>query len=467
MGIDAGFDMVPQLSRTEADHEAWDLFINMVKERYKTDERMEINSNYISFNAGEGPILPFEGFKFMRFSSKVSGSTATTTGVCDIIKAVTRIAKSIFGSRVRYWSEAADDYGYYKWDEVHASIESYDKVDGWAVPETTASPSADLTSSEDISSYLCEVQSIPGRGKGLIALRKITMGMRVLIEKPILQTRNAPSALLEPTIARDLKSLTKEKQRQFLSLHNNFPGKYPFSGIMRTNALPCGSGATVGAVYPTICFINHSCRANAHNSWNENLEQETIHAIRDIEPGEEITISYDHGGPSTSRKPWLKEQFGFDCDCPVCRLPLVELEKSDKRRKQIQQLDQDIGDPVRMMSRPSASLLNCRSLLQVLKEEFEEDTSILVARANYDAFQIAIVHGDLARGAVFADRAYQVRLICEGEDSSDTERMQRLAEDPTIHPSFGAYSMRWKTKKGQVPRELMGDEFENWLWRQR
>lgn len=291
--------------------------------------------------------------------------------------------------------------------------------------------------------------------------------MRVLIEKPILQTRNAPPALLEPTIARDLKSLTKEKQRQFLSLHNNFPGKYPFSGIMKTNALPCGSGATVGAVYPTICFINHSCRANAHNSWNETLEQETIHVIRDIEPGEEITIPYDHGGPSTSRKPWLKQQFGFECDCPVCHLPPVELEKSDKRRNKIQQLDEDIGDPLGMMNRPSASLSKCRSLLQVLKEEFEGDTSILVARANYDAFQIAVVHGDLARGAIFADRAYQVRRICEGEDSPDTKRMQRLAEDPTAHPSFGAYSMSWKTNKRQIPPKLKEDEFENWLWRQK
>ncbi|CAJ0540950.1 Ff.00g078060.m01.CDS01 [Fusarium sp. VM40] len=293
------------------------------------------------------------------------------------------------------------------------------------------------------------------------------MGMRILVETPILKSMNAPPALLEPIIARDLKSLTKEKQRQFLSLHNNFPGNYPFSGIMKTNSLPCGSEAMVGAVYPTICFINHSCRANAHNSWNETLEQETIHAIRDIEPGEEITISYDDGGAYTSRKPWLEEKFGFHCDCSICRLPPVELEKSDKRRKQIKQLDKDIGDPFRMMSSPSVSLSNCRSLLQVLKEEFENCTTILVARANYDAFQIAVVHGDEARGSVFAERAYQIRLLCEGGDSPDTERMQQLAENPKLHPSFGGHSMRWKTKKGQVPGELKGDEFENWLWRQK
>lgn len=334
-------------------------------------------------------------------------------------------------------------------------------------PEATPSPSTGLTSSKDAQTSLCEVQSVPGRGKGLVALRKITMGMRILVETPILKSMNAPPALLEPIIARDLKSLTKEKQRQFLSLHNNFPGNYPFSGIMKTNSLPCGSEAMVGAVYPTICFINHSCRANAHNSWNETLEQETIHAIRDIEPGEEITISYDDGGAYTSRKPWLEEKFGFHCDCSICRLPPVELEKSDKRRKQIKQLDKDIGDPFRMMSSPSVSLSNCRSLLQVLKEEFENCTTILVARANYDAFQIAVVHGDEARGSVFAERAYQIRLLCEGGDSPDTERMQQLAENPKLHPSFGGHSMRWKTKKGQVPGELKGDEFENWLWRQK
>lgn len=335
------------------------------------------------------------------------------------------------------------------------------------MPKAIASPSTDLTSSKDTQSSLCKVQSVPGKGKGLIALRKITMGTRILVEKPILKTMNAPPALLEPIIARELKSPTKEKQRQFLSLHNNFPGKYPFSGIMKTNALPCGSEAIIGAVYPTICFINHSCCSNAHNSWNEFLEEETIHAIRDIEPGEEITISYDKGGPSTSRKAWLEEKFGFNCDCRACRLPLIELEMSDKRRKQIQQLDEDIGNPFSMMSRPSVSLSNCRSLLQVLKEEFEKETSILVARANYDVFQIAIVDGDEARGAVFAERAYQIRLLCEGGDSPETERMQKLAENPKNHPSFGAHSMRWKTKKGQISRELKGDEFENWLWQQK
>lgn len=128
MGIDAGFDMVPQLSRTESDRKAWNAFINKVKEEYRTDERLEIKPNYLSFKAGEEPIIPWEGFKFMRFSSKVSGSTATTTGVWDIIETVTRIAKSIFGSRIHYWCEAAGDFGHYDWKQVNDSIQSYEQV---------------------------------------------------------------------------------------------------------------------------------------------------------------------------------------------------------------------------------------------------------------------------------------------------------------------------------------------------
>ncbi|KAH7184522.1 uncharacterized protein B0J16DRAFT_355242 [Fusarium flagelliforme] len=391
MGFDAGFDMVPKLSRTHTDHEAWNLFIFMVKDEFQADERMEIKPNYLSFNAGEVPTLPFEGFKFLRFSSKVSGGNAAKTGVWELIKTVCRIARSIFGSRIVYWCEAVDQFGHYDWKEVNDSIQSYEQVDGWSDSEAIGNSLTDPTSAKDTQPPFFEVQSVPGKGKGLIAVRKITMGMRILIEEPILQANNVVPALLEPIIARDLKSFSKEKQRQFLSLHNNFPGKYPFSGIMKTNALPCGSGATVGAIYPTICFINHACCANAHNSWNERLEQETIHAIRDIEPGEEITIPYDHGGPATTRRPWLKEKFGFDCSCQLCLLPPADLEKSDKRRGRIQQLDKDIGDPLRMMRVPGASLLNCRSLLQTLKEEFETGTNILVARANYDAFQIAII----------------------------------------------------------------------------
>jgi hypothetical protein len=85
-------------------------------------------------------------------------------------------------------------------------------------------------------------------------------------------------------------------------------------------------------------------------------------------------------------------------------------------------------------------------------------------RAYYDAFQIAIAHGDQARAKVFAQRAYEARLCCEGEDSPLTTRMKCLVARPAGHRLFGT-SNRWKLSEKMVPKTLEGEEFEAWLWR--
>lgn len=313
---------------------------------------------------------------------------------------------------------------------------------------------------------LFEIKDIPGKGRGLVACFNISEGTRILCEKPLLVVRRIPPDELELVIAAKLKALPKAKQRQFLSLHNNSPGKYPFSGITKTNALPCGPGSPVGGVYPTICLINHSCFPNSHNSWNTNAEHETIHAIRPIKAGEEITISYDRGGPSTGRKAFLKEAFGFNCNCSGCSLPPAELQASDARRLLIQSLDNAIGDPFRMAKSPKESLGDCHSLLQLLNEEYDGCAGALSARLYYDAFQISIAHGDQARASVFAERAYKVRVICEGEDSPETQRAKSLALKPADHGSFRLCSMKWKTRREMVPKGLDTAQFEQWLWRE-
>jgi hypothetical protein len=271
---------------------------------------------------------------------------------------------------------------------------------------------------------------------------------------------------MEPLLAAKLKAMPKTSQRQFLSLHNNFPGKYPFSGISKTNALPCGPNSPVGAVYPTICLINHSCVPNAHNNWNSAEGHETIHAVRFIEKGTEITIPYERGGPSSERQAYLKKAFGFTCTCSACTLPTPLLKASDDRRTQIQKLDEAIGDPFRMMNNPQASLQDCYSLLQLLEQEYDGCISSPIARVYYDAFQISIAHGDEARGRIFAERAYKARVNCEGEDSPETQRMKTYASKPSAHSTFEAYSRKWRKKPGLVPKGLDTTQFDKWLFRQ-
>ena len=128
MGIDAGFDMVPRLSKGPKDKNNWNNFINRIKDHYKDDTQVEVKPNYVLFNAGECPMLPFEGYKFLRFSSKVSGEIAITQGIEGYIDTVTSVAKIYFGSRVRYWNESFDQRGEYNWREVHESFTSYEQV---------------------------------------------------------------------------------------------------------------------------------------------------------------------------------------------------------------------------------------------------------------------------------------------------------------------------------------------------
>lgn len=494
MGINAGFDMVPRLSTGIVDTTDWASFINLLKEHYKDDAQVEIKPNYILFKAGEHPMLPFEGHKLLRFSSKVSGRIAAATRVESYIDTITRVARARWGSRIRCWHEGDDQYGYYDWKEVHESFRSYEQVcltiylhihpfssifgtvinhyfffppqpDERMIPTSIGHFLTGIDPTRELDIPLFEVKEIPGKGRGLVARLNISKGTQILCEKPLLTVEPKSPNELNSVLADKLKAMPKAKQRQFLSLHNNFPGKSAFSGIVKTNALPCGPGSPVGGVYSTICLINHSCLPNAHNSWNSNAEHESIYAIRPIMVGEEITIPYDHGGPSTARRAFLKKAFGFDCTCSICIHPPSELQAIDGRRVLIQSLDEKIGDPFRMATKPEESLSHCHSLLQVLKEEFGGHIGAHGARLYYDAFQVCIAHGDQARASVFAEKSYRARTSSEGEDNPETQRVKTLSFRPADHNSFGLCSMKWKTTKTAVPKGLDTAQFESWLFK--
>ena len=312
---------------------------------------------------------------------------------------------------------------------------------------------------------LFQIHTVPGKGRGLVACSDIAKGTRILMEKPLFVTpKVSPVGLMVSNIAVKLKSLSKDQQRQFFSLHNNFPREHPLSGIVNTNALPCGSDSAIGGIYPTICLINHSCLPNTCNTWNNNTGCETIHALRKINAGEEITIRYDNGSLFEPRRTRLKSAFGIDCTCSPCTLPITERQTSDTRRLQIQHLDDAIGNSDRVISKPDECLADCRTLLQVLEAEYKDAALVLSARAYYDALQVCITHGDQARASVFAERGYQCRRIAEGEDSPATAKLKELKENPAGHRNFGV-SSKWKTAKRLVPKGLDAGAFEEWLWK--
>ncbi|KAI9745868.1 MAG: hypothetical protein M1818_000549 [Claussenomyces sp. TS43310] len=329
----------------------------------------------------------------------------------------------------------------------------------------TSSRSKAVPNSSASEACLFTLQTIPNKGKGLIASQDISPGTCILSEAPLFTTASLTS---RETIERDLgtivRSLPREGQRAFLSLHNNHPGRDPLSNIVRTNAYPLGPGSSIGAIFPTIARLNHSCRPNAQHAWNPAQQRETVRALRHIPAGAELTLSYSAGGPSDERRRLLKQHFGFDCACDVCTLPPNERRASDARLRRAQQLDAAIGDSKRVMLTPEKALADCRALLQLYRDEGMADTRI--PRLYYDAFQICAMHSDQARARVFAHRSREARVLCEGEDSPEATLMMALALKPSSHENFGA-TAKWKTKVDKEPKDLGADLFEKWLWREK
>ncbi|TAQ88357.1 hypothetical protein B7494_g3300 [Chlorociboria aeruginascens] len=313
-----------------------------------------------------------------------------------------------------------------------------------------------------LESELYTIEPVAGKGKGMIAQKTIQPGTLMLSESPLFTTEDILSIeTTEKDLARTLRALPKASQRAFLSLHNNFPGKEPISNIVRSNAYPLGPSSGVGAIFLTIARINHSCRPNAQHSWNPTLKKESVYAVRPIAPGDEITLSYHNGGPSSTRQKELQEFFGFKCTCDLCSLSPDLLKASDARLIRAQNLDAAIGDPERARMLPEKVLADCKSLLLIFKAEGVVDTRL--PRLYYDAFQICAMHSDRLRAKVFAERYVELKVLSEGEQSEDAREMRVFAQEPEKHDSFGV-TEKWKGEHG--PEGLEEDTLEKWLWRE-
>lgn len=313
---------------------------------------------------------------------------------------------------------------------------------------------------------LYAIKLIPGRDLGCVATSKIPKGTRILVESPlfIVPKVTANEQAVDNDLLKELKGLTKEQQHDFFSLHNAHKGKCsPVIGITKTNAIPFGSRGAAGGIFPRAARINHSCRQNSQNSWNHNLGKLTVHAFRDIEEGEEITIAYVDGSECfDARKDILEEAFGFSCECELCSLTVEETKKRDLRLQEMARLDDSLGNGRRIMSKPLDCLRDAYTIFCMLNEEGAIGSRI--SRVYNDALQISIAHGDQARAKVFAQRAHAYRVILEGEDSPETMRLAALIKKPDSHGLYGS-STTWEQPVKSIPQGLSEADFEDWLWR--
>jgi len=333
-----------------------------------------------------------------------------------------------------------------------------------APTSTVRSSSPTNAPSNEANITLWRVDAIPGKGKGLFATQSIAPGTLILSDPPLITTDCITSMeTTEKDLARALRALPKESQRQYLSLHNNYPGKNPLSNIVRSNGYPLGPSSDVGGVFANVSRINHSCRPNAKHTWNSILKKQTVYALRTIPEGEEITLSYLESGSSAERQQTLKEAFNFTCACEVCSLPPAELKASDARILHAQRLDKTIGNWDSARNSPAKLMKNGRKLLSIYNEEGIKDDRL--PNLYYDIFQIVNMHGDQARASAFAKKYCDLKVLSEGPDSTNALEVRELVRDPKGHKSFGE-TMDWKSEVRDVPVGLSEEGFERWLWRE-
>jgi hypothetical protein len=313
------------------------------------------------------------------------------------------------------------------------------------------------------------LQDIPGRGTGLVAIEKISKGTRILSEEALITISGpAGSERVRKSICQQVEALGESQRRAFLSLHNIHPYKNDaeqYLGIVRTVSLPAEAVGDQGAIFLEACRINHACDNNAQKNWNERIKRHTVHAMRDINKGEEITITYL--SPLKSRKARqsiLQERFGFTCLCRLCSLAPEQSQESDRRLQEILRLDgaiDQLGTEGILVS-PLRTIRYFDQQVRLYNVQGREDVGFADAFVN--AAQLAIANSDLARGRIFAERAASVWKTTLGGDSPQAIKHAALARDPSKYELYGV-STKWKTKVDEVPQGLEPSDFEDWLWK--
>ncbi|KAI0203282.1 hypothetical protein F4808DRAFT_467377 [Astrocystis sublimbata] len=322
----------------------------------------------------------------------------------------------------------------------------------------------------DKPSYV--IQEVPGKGQGLVAIEKILQGTRILCEEPVvtIPQGESESPRLRAAIAKQVDALEPSLRQAFLSMRNIHPHNNSveqlYWGIVKTNALPIESGGIDGAIFLEACRINHACDRNAQKNWNDNIKKHTVHALRDIEKGEEITIYYLGVDKSRDlRMKSLQDKFGFVCSCRLCSLPPEQSKESDRRLARIYQLDNLVGQGVAsgvFLSSPLKILQYVDEQIRLYNEQGPNDSGL--PRAYFDAAQIVLAHGDLARGRIFAERAVSGWRTSGGSDCTQVLQHSRLAHDPSTFEMYG-WSTKWTTAMDEVPSGLEQDALEDWLWK--
>jgi hypothetical protein len=257
------------------------------------------------------------------------------------------------------------------------------------------------------------------KGNGIFAKRTFSRGDYIMVERPLFLFPGKIMVIHGNKLPFNIPDSAKQEMELLLPREGSLLQK------LNINGMSCG-GDEAG-LFITLSRINHNCDPNAdHQFWKSGLK--ILYATKNIEKGEEITISYckTESRSLEERKEHLLLNYGFECDCRVCRDT-----KLNKKFESISLQDKAMWEAMNAQNFDKALVIG-KKLIKLFDEL--ECSQKMYARTYYDMFQVAILKkSTLQEGIDFIRKAYEYDQFSAG--GSD-EEYKIFMDNPRLHPNY-------------------------------
>ena len=326
---------------------------------------------------------------------------------------------------------------------------------------------------------MIEVRSAGIKGLGVFASRPIARSTRIFAEQPLFGLRHDQG---QKHIYPAFKALTETDKMTVTALSAHATNElgvlrwmhviwYTISSatiprmsslrhhrklldIFRSNAFSLNDNSIFyRAIFPRIARLNHECVPNAQANFNDKAEAMHVHAIRDIEPDEEVTLSYldDAGEMTRAQRQDKLTSYGFECGCPVCDSKNPRAAESVKRRDAIHEVMRSLHESQSSHTGSPSRVHELQALLTIMDLMQAEG---LVGRELAARYAVAAKWyeelGDIKKAVESSSRGLEIDEYALGTDHGtylankvESERLQSISRDqndeaaPRLHAAHG------------------------------
>ncbi|KAI1360291.1 hypothetical protein F5Y08DRAFT_52590 [Xylaria arbuscula] len=407
------------------------------------------------------------GLYVLVFTRAVAGSlTPSTCDAANIFISSLRcplqgessvLSRNLYEGR---WSVGSTCYGASPDEYCVYTDPQFNQGEGLSII-TTAESIANLTSRpafrRQISTSITdgpylEVE-IPGKGRGLVATKTIKTGRKLIARTPALVVNSEAIKKLhrddlDGLLSRAVDSLPSVHRDEILQLsthdsartHEEKVGK-----IFRTNSFSTGyhdGKSNFRSLFTTVSRINHSCCPNCAYYFDSDTFSQHVVAVRDIQPGEELSIAYiDPILPKSERTKRLKS-WGFECSCERCSANVTQTAESDENIAEVHRLWKQLDD-YSALSRATPEMAE-----RLISLYYQEGLESRIQEAHYRAAVEWIGHGEVEMASQHAKLCIEYGTLFKGPGRPFIEKMRQLLDSPTHHPHW-KFRLKQHTDKKQ------------------